>query len=370
MKKWNYDKGILQVSATLFHHYGMENHYEDDPVVKKWLEAHDFRCVIALLIDGMGSEILKQHLPENSFLLLHQKESISTVYPPTTVAATTSFMTGLSPKETGWLGWTQYFKELEDTLILFYGKGDYSGIPYPNYAYDTLPIDKIFDVLNAHGIKADSVWPSFGERNACYSYEEVLDTLNQLVEDKELKFVYAYRDYFDSLMHKEGPSSLKTKEYLEEINQKTQEFVEHLPNDVGLLILADHGQIDVGERINLMEDIELQKFLKYPPCLETRTTVFYVKEDKEEAFQAYFEKQYGDHFALLTKKEIIESDLFGKGIAHPRFEEFIGDFISISKDDSQMYYGPRREKGNHAGPSVAEEMIPIILYPENHDEKD
>ena len=39
------------------------------------------------------------------------KKELTSVYPCTTVAAMTSYRSGISPNEHGWLGWTLYFKE-------------------------------------------------------------------------------------------------------------------------------------------------------------------------------------------------------------------------------------------------------------------
>ena len=38
-------------------------------------------------------------------------KSITSVFPPTTTAATTSMLSGLNPNEHGWLGWDLYFKK-------------------------------------------------------------------------------------------------------------------------------------------------------------------------------------------------------------------------------------------------------------------
>ena len=46
-------------------------------------------------------------------------KDITTVFPATTVAATTSMMTGLNPVESGMLGWDMYFKDTDETISLY-----------------------------------------------------------------------------------------------------------------------------------------------------------------------------------------------------------------------------------------------------------
>ena len=113
---WDHHNSILQLSGSLFQHYGIERVHGTDCDVDAWLRKTRPRCVISLLIDAMGISIMAKHLPEDSFLHSHLLKEITTVFPPTTAAATTSYRSGYSPAETGWLGWNQYFPEKDDEL--------------------------------------------------------------------------------------------------------------------------------------------------------------------------------------------------------------------------------------------------------------
>ena len=74
-----------------------------------WLAEHQWNQIVVLLIDGMGSRLLETKLEKDSFLRTHQLKEVTTVYPSTTSAATTSVLSGKSPAENGWIGWHQYF---------------------------------------------------------------------------------------------------------------------------------------------------------------------------------------------------------------------------------------------------------------------
>ena len=46
---------------------------------------------------------------------------ITTVFPATTVAATTTMLTGLNPCETAMLGWNMYYKGIDKIITTFIG---------------------------------------------------------------------------------------------------------------------------------------------------------------------------------------------------------------------------------------------------------
>ena len=65
----------------------------------------NIKNIVLLLFDGMGISVLEKHLAPDSFLRKHLVCPISSVFPPTTTAATTSVLTGRTRIEHGWLGW-------------------------------------------------------------------------------------------------------------------------------------------------------------------------------------------------------------------------------------------------------------------------
>lgn len=363
--KWDYTHNLLQVSASLHRWYGLPSEYQGNPAVDQWLNQHQFRTVIALLIDGMGTEILQPKLKETSFFRSFLSDSVSTVYPPTTTAATTSFLTGKSPRENGWLGWNQYFQEEDDQIILFRHHSQYGTAEYPaDFADRHLPILRIYDELNAHGIRADSVWPSWAPHNPSRDYEDLLNNLLQKASDPEMRFLYGYWDEFDSYMHEYGPSDPGTAEMLEYLDETTRAFAEKLPADTGLLIIADHGQIDVTS-YDMKNDAELCSFFRKAPALEARTVAFYLNEEKKAEFPEFFHQRFGDQFILKASCDPETQDMFGPGKPSERFAEFLGDYVAFAMTPLQLCYGKGTDlHGNHAGMMQAEALIPVILYPE------
>lgn len=359
--RWDHDHSLLQISGSLYRYYGMDRGHGSDADLDRWLEEHQPRCVITILIDALGTGILERHLPADSFLRRHLMKSVSTVFPPTTAAATTAFMSGYSPAETGWLGWHQYLREKEDDLILFLNRGYYSGTVYEeDFCLQTLPAERIFDALSNSGIRADSLWPSWSKINPCGSFDELLAKSAELAESN--RFLYVYWDELDTLMHQFGTEDERITREILMYEDRLQAFTEQLKEDTAVLVIADHGQINVRHH-DLSRDHELVSLLKREPAIEPRTLAFYVKDGCHERFAELFQKRFHDDFVLLEAEEVIRQKLFGPGVPHPRLREFIGDYLAIGISDLQIDLPSlRKEKGNHAGWCTEERMIPLIAW--------
>lgn len=359
---WDYEENLLKISGSLYRYYGIDRGHGSDPELNRYLESRRPRCVIALLIDAMGISILEKHLDHGSFFRSHLLKQVSTVYPPTTTAATTSFLSGHSPAENGWLGWNQYFKEQDDNIILFLNRSQYRQKKYPpGWSTEALPAEKIYDVLNERGIPADSVWPGWAPHHPCGTFPELLDTAGQLSHG--CRFIYAYWDQFDDLLHENGTDGPEVREQLEILDSTVQSFAGTLPEDTVLLCIADHSQINV-ESYDLSSDEAICACFAHDPALERRTTAFYIRPGKEAEFEKLFRERFPDQFLLLDHKETVESGIFGPGIPSERFEEFIGDYTAFALTPLQLDYKRASiMKGNHAGMVEAERYIPVIVYP-------
>ncbi len=356
----DYTDGLLQVHASIRRFYGLPHAYRTDQIVDQWLDAYSFQRIFVILIDGMGSEILKKYAHPEGYFMRHLAKVTETVYPPTTVAATTAIRTGLSPSESGWLGWNQHFNKVNDEVLMFFGKSQYTDTSYGNrFAYDALPVKFLEDELCEKGYRSTSVWPAWSLLNPCKDYADILNRLVEL-QNSDYQYVYAYWDLFDTLMHQVGPSHPEVKRELDRLDTLTEAFMKLIQPDTGVLILADHGQLDV-ENIDISKDEQLCSCLACRPSLETRTISFFIKQGQQDFFQTYFNQNYGQHFALLSHDEVVKQKIFGPHNG-PHFEEFIGDFVAFAKDQYCLGYGiGLTSKGQHAGTTKDEMMIPIIL---------
>lgn len=361
----DYSNCILNVTTSILKHYGVKTHHPTLPLVDEQL-MKGYRNVVLILIDALGTDAISHHLSKESHLASHLKTTLTSVFPSTTVAATTSVISGKTPRESGWLGWHQYVSEVDDSIVLFQNKSYY----HPEKTYDfniashVIPYTSIYNQIekaNKH-IQTHEVFPAFRtpENN---TFEKLCNAVSQIFDTNGHHFVYAYWDKVDSYMHEFGPYSNEVHEHILEVDSAFGKFIESLDDDTLVMVIADHGQIDV-EGIPLYEYQDVMDTLIRNPSNESRASVFYVKDDKKTTFETLFNQYFRDHFVLYKSEDAAKMGLFGSGKSHPRFKEFLGDYIAIATD--HYFLSTQKTgfvmKGQHAGLLMEEMLVPLIIY--------
>ena len=90
----NYEGSILSYIASIRRYFGLTSSYGSDPRLSKLLEEQRPGKVFVLLVDAMGTNLIRQKLPEDAFLRRNMLATTTTVFPSTTTAATTSIRNG------------------------------------------------------------------------------------------------------------------------------------------------------------------------------------------------------------------------------------------------------------------------------------
>ena len=121
----DYKHSILNISNSILKHYQAPIEYASLPSLDALLEQNK-KNVILLILDGMGVDLLEKTLPQNAFLRKHLTDKITSVFPPTTATATTTFYSALPPITHGWAGWSPYFKQADKCIELFTGYDTYT----------------------------------------------------------------------------------------------------------------------------------------------------------------------------------------------------------------------------------------------------
>ena len=159
----DYSNCLVNLMASIRKYYNLDTHHKTLPQADALLAGKKYDNVIVILYDGMGSKIIDKTLKENSFLKSKKVSDFLSVFPSTTAAATTVVKTGLTPIETGWLGWHQYFYQYDKDLITFRGTGYYEKdlkiTPIPSY--ELMPFKSLSEELNDIGVNAHEIFPSF-----------------------------------------------------------------------------------------------------------------------------------------------------------------------------------------------------------------
>ena len=365
--KPDYKNSLVNLSNSILQYFECPTHHSSLSTLDSFLQ-QDYQTVVLLVLDGMGVDMLEHNLSEKSFLREHMVEKISSVFPPTTTAATTSIYTGLTPQEHGWAGWQCYFKEYGKNIELFLNRDFYSGKSLKlNVGQEFLAHKKLFEQINEQGkYKAYGVARFWGGYNV-KTMNDLCNKIAELAKEKDKKFILAYYKEPDSVMHHTGCYSDKTKTKIKSLDRHVEKLAKQLKNAL-LIVTADHGLINISEDVRLEKIKEINNCLRLPPAIEPRAVAFYIKEDKKQIFEKEFQKRFGKDFILLSAEEYIKQGYAGEGRMNPKFREFLGDYMALATGDRILQYQTEggidsvEFKAHHAGLTKKEMIIPLIVH--------
>ena len=380
----DYNNCLVNLANSILKRFGAETLAGTLGLADRYLEGKHKNTVL-LLLDAMGVSILEKHLEEDGFFRSHVAGTYTSVYPPTTVAATTSVLSGMYPNEHGWLGWDIYFPQLDKNVTVYRnteqmkeregaapvtvdGKTEWTPDSLEegqsaaefNAGYTYIPYKNILDRINEAGGKAYASMPFLPPYPA--TFDDVLARVKELCEEPGEKFIYAYWNEPDSTMHRTGTTSEKSHNMITEIEEKVKALAERL-SDTLLIITADHSHMD-GENLCILDYPEVTDCLVRMPSIEPRTLNLFVKEECREAFPEIFRRNFGDGFLLLTREEVLSEKLFGPGEDLPGLSGMIGDYVALATTARSIFnthYEAQVMPGGHAGLTAEECRIPLII---------
>lgn len=360
-KRPDYNHSLANLASSILKYWGIEpknNTYKSvDELLNK-----NYKNVVVLLLDGMGKCILDHNFDDDSFFKTHLKETYSSVFPPTTVAATTSICSGLTPAQHAWLGWDCYYPQIDENVTVFLNtiQGSSESAADYNVAQTYCGYDSLVKQINDHNGQAYEITP-FAEP-FYRSFDEICSGIKEKCALDGKKYIYAYWDEPDHTMHEKGCYVKETKDVLHELEAKVKQLANDL-DDTLLIVTADHGHVD-SKGVCIDDYPKIMECLVRRPSIEPRTLNFFIKDGMNEQFVSEFNKEFKDKFELYTKEEILDKQLFGIGEIHDNFEDMLGDYLAIATDDLCIYNS--RELANkfigvHAGLTEDEMVIPLIV---------
>ena len=362
--KNNYNECITNLACSIRKYFDLDYQHNTLKEIDELLEKKQPKNVVLILCDGMGSRILDKVLDKDAFLIKNRIKEITTVFPATTVAATTSITTGLNPVETGMLGWDMYYKDIDKVITTFKSceKSD------PNHTV----LEEAINYNNCH-MKTKTITKEIKENGKYLAYglypfgkdpyndvNEMDDKIINLCKEPGKKYIYAYQEDPDASMHRLGTYHDKVISIIKDINKR----IERISNEVEdtlIIVVADHGHIPV-ENIHLEDYPDIVDCLLRNTSIEPRAVNFFIKEEKKEEFVNLFNKYFSNDFDLYPIKEVIESKLFGDGTENEVFKDILGDYLAIGKTNKTiLYQGNSELLSQHAGYTDDEIYIPLIV---------
>ena len=374
----NYNHSILGTITSILKYYKVDTKHKSSEKIDEILNEKEYKNVIFLILDGLGEQILNK-ISLDGILNKNRIDCVTSVYPSTTTAALTTYYSGCPPYETGWIAWSQYFKEYGRALDMFSHKESYMGETLKKPLIDVyktiVNYESIFDKIekSSPNVRAYEIEPDYAERRAKRSLkanniDELIMYINDLCTMPDRKFILAYSDNPDGLLHKYGTTSEEVKNFVKETEEKIEKMVKDFDNDTILIISADHGHKDIDKAYSLNDFPEIRECLIMPESLESRSLTFWVKEDMKDVFVQRFNKIFKDEFWLMTKDEFLNKYHFlGYGDKHYKIDDFLGNYMALSvagsiiRIETFLAEGRPVKKSTHCGLTKDEMEVPVIV---------
>lgn len=378
------NNSIVNLISSVLEALGEKSHYA--PLEGFNYPLTQYQNVVFMVIDGLSYNFL---MNQNEGILRNNvKKKLSSVFPTTTAAAVTSFLSGEAPLQHAMTGWYMYFKELGCTSLSLPFCPRFAHQPYDTqgiHPSDIFVYKNIFDrlfipyTIISPNKTINSAYSnhSFGSRNKI-GYENHQDffkivgkKITENIENPNASnnMIYAYYPYFDEFAHIYGIGSQNCVDLYNKFEYDFRKLKEQFTDSNTLFIItADHGLVDVPNenKLRVSDYPKLAETLTLPLCGEGRVPFCYVRSSKTKQFTDFISNEFSEYCEMISIDEALEQNLFGLGEMHPRFYERVGDFILLMKDhyiliDPQLNEKEHPFVGFHGGLSDDELYVPLIV---------
>lgn len=340
----------------------------------------DVDRVCVLLVDGLGAQALAAESAAAPFLTSLPEATLDAGFPSTTATSLTTLGTGLPSGEHGIVGYCmripgeeRLFNSLRWQLM-----GDGPKVD----ARTALPPDRIqpnrtvFERATDAGIAAVQVAPSYqdgsgltlagwrgGGFRTAYSVGDLVDGVLTALTSAPKTLVYTYHSELDTTGHARGPASRSWRFELANVDRIAAEIAARLPARSALIVTADHGMIELVERI----DFDTHPYLSdNVVALGGEPRARHVYTDDRASVADTWRDVLGDGFLVRTREQAIEAGWFGPAVTRDAAAR-IGDLVVIARGDGGVIRSgaePLQSMmiGHHGSLTPAELRVPLRVH--------
>ncbi|MDI6024306.1 alkaline phosphatase family protein [Leucobacter sp. UT-8R-CII-1-4] len=330
------------------------------------------RSVLIVVVDGLGHANLKAKAGHARSLSSLPNRRIETVIPSTTSAALTTITTGVLPGEHGLIG----YKIRHPRLGLLSPLKDWAGVVESDHWQRCEPLFSLTASFGARSVVIGRPAHASGGlteailRGADYRGGQTIadrfSIASQILREESPTLCYLYVDELDKAAHSEGWQSDKWQLRLEQLDSAFDDLLRTLPGDIGVMVTADHGMIDVDEAKRIMLDASLLPDGAVAEIGgEPRMRSLYLNQGfNATEVAAAVQASLGKTAWVGTREEAIAANWFGpvaEGVA-----DRLGDVLvaaraqfafTLPSDDP----GALLMIGQHGGVSDEERGVPLIV---------
>jgi hypothetical protein len=295
------------------------------------------------------------------------------VFPSTTATALTSLLTGVEAGVHGILGYRVLVPETDRVVNQLRGWESEGLDPYtwqraqPLMQREALSGRPCFVVTKSEyaGTGFTEAILRGGQFVPADDLDERVAAALQVVTEHPGALVYLYAPELDSAGHKHGWESDAWSETLERVDAACAALAGGLPGNVGAVVTADHGMVDVPRhrQILLGESDQLVAGVRHIGG-EPRMLHLYAEQGAAPAVLEAWTQAESRRSWVLGRDDAIDAGLFGSvdDAVRPR----IGDVLVAARagvvyyDDRLTDKGPQKMIGQHGSLTDAERIVPLV----------
>lgn len=340
------------------------------------------RTVVVIVVDGLGWRQLHAAADEAPFLTSGPGRAIDAVAPTTTVSGLASLGTGRPPGDHALLGYTvphpdhdQPFNVLTWRVGMRGGGADARTEIVPEALQ---PAPTVLEHAQAAGVNTTVVvHPGFldsgltraalrgGQRIGATGLSDTLAAARAHAAGPGPRLVYAHHGEVDQAGHVHGPFSDPWRRALRDADRALASTVSALPEDVVVVVTADHGMVEVpdGEALEatdhpaLLEDVRVF-------AGEPRFRHLGCQPGAAPEVAARWHGLLGDHADVVLREDAIAAGWFGPDVS-ALSRELLGDVLVAMRRGSVVHHrvDPHggRHRGQHGSLTDDELEIPLLL---------
>ena len=328
--------------------------------------------VVLLVLDGLGWDQVVAPGSLLPTLAGGVGGPITSVAPTTTAAALTSIATGRTPAEHGVVGYRLRLRregvEADEVMNVLRWRSEHGDLrrqlPPPGFqpvpAFGGVPAPAVTrSEFAATGFTAAHLG---GARLVGWQMPSTLVVeVRRLLQLGE-RFVYAYYDGLDKVAHEHGLGEHFGAE-LRATDRLVGDLVAVLPPGAALVVVSDHGQVEVGAALRvpgpeLLSGVTLLSGEGRFRWLHTRPGA---ATDVLDAARAI----HGDEAWVVTREEVVDGGWFGGALA-PDVANRLGDVALVARAPVAFLdpadTGETRLLARHGSLTAAEMYVPCLAF--------
>ncbi|MEA3218428.1 MAG: hypothetical protein QOJ19_4584 [Acidimicrobiia bacterium] len=321
--------------------------------------------VVLLVLDGLGWEQLQERRLLAPTLSHMSGGAITTIAPSTTAAALTSITTGLPPGEHGIVGYRMWVEsDVLNVLRWSTPRGDCRKVYVPGklqyhepFAGQRPPVVTRAEFVDTGFTHAHLAGARFyGYRMASSMVTQVA----QLVRQGE-PFVYAYYEGIDKVAHEYGLGPFYDAE-LRSADRLVEDLIAVLPRYCSLVITADHGQLETGNRtIQPHPDVLAHTAAQSG---EARFRWLHARPGRGRALLEAAHRHHDVHAWVRSRDEVLRQGWLGPKVSEEAASR-LGEVALAAKGTLAFFdpadTGPFALLGRHGSLTPAEMLVPLLV---------